>query len=400
MKTAVVLASLVGLILIATPAAVSVPAASAPRKTPDFLFAGPLDAASAAEAGNRPPSTSSSPSSAGPSKICDPCSPCDPNGCGPPPCNPSYPTITFYIYNGSGQIDLGGTTYGNGQSTTVDSCDSYTLEAVNNASSQQFWYWYTTSGSVANQFTTLTTYYAGTANGALMLVPQNVIPSGYVFNWAAYKESGSGFTQAAGYFYIPSSISWVSTGEYVSSPPCGLPPDYYDLVTYWVGIGGVKGTQNLWQAGVFLLVSQSTYYTIEFYENYSPTQSNPSPTYNCYAVLRNTAGNEFQVLVNTGGGSPWGGIEDMTQGAGTSWSFSIIGTFVPDTSTVEWVVEDPGAAWVLPNTNPVTFWGCSSSLYGNLVAPIGGMVGGSQFSQSSVPQPLTNATSFEVSYEG
>lgn len=69
-------------------------------------------------------------------------------------------------------------------------------------------------------------------------------------SWGGYVESGSGFTQASGYFYIPSSIAYVSSGDYVSNGPCSLPPGHHDRVVYWVGIGGVAGPRNLWQAGV------------------------------------------------------------------------------------------------------------------------------------------------------
>ncbi len=308
-------------------------------------------------------------------------------------------TVTVHVYMTAGVSDgfvqiSGIGDVGDGWSGQFNDCTNYNIAAVNIASGYAFWYWYGSMMYIDNALAS-STFFTPVGNGVLILVLRQ---TGANNAWAGYIESTStSFTSVTGTFTIPPSMSYVGNG--LDPGICSIPPGAYNMEAYWVGIGGVNGGANgngynLWQAGVELFVSSSSYYVVAFYETYYmvnyKTGSGGYAQPMCYVSAH--AGDTVKVKLSYGSGISSGSIT-VNQ---TPWPLPSQ-IFTPDTSTAEWAVESP-LPWAAPNTSPVHFTGCSSSVYGDLQAPVYGWFTKDGYGYPLSPQMIAGANAFDVVY--
>lgn len=221
----------------------------------------------------------------------------------------------FHDPSSDGQILLENHAFIQGQSAWLTKGVGYSVTAQGFASGFTFFQWATGSGSVSSPTSATTTFTPSSASAALDL------QVGYPSNWGGLVYDGATASEAQGEFTLPTFTASDSTVA----------------VGFWVGIGGVDGT-NLWQAGV-LLIYGSTGDTINaFYEEIGPSCGG------CPAVLSSTdipQGQTFSIVITaTSGGTDSFSVIDVTNGV-TYDSGSITG-FVAGSQTAEWISECSG----------------------------------------------------------
>jgi hypothetical protein len=301
-------------------------------------------------------SSETGPTEAGPGIVCGcVCA----HTCGGGGCPFVYYTIYIYnqLYAGeSAAVVINGTYYVNGALVGFCSTIRYTISAAISTpfSDLAFRYWYVTEGSVASQSSPTTTFTPGTIDeesAAIVLVLGPA--SDNIENWGGYVGGGSHISEAWGEFDIP-------TGTYYQVPNC----DYTDTMAIWVGIGGVNGNTNLWQAGVQIQITpesncHSALTMEEWYE------AAPNPVQFVGGSPCDGSGYPFLVQVGINSTGAWAnyGSCGMVQISGVQ--------FKPDQTTAEWVVEASG---VLPNFPSIGFFDCGytdgKTTYTTFAAPI------------------------------
>ncbi len=281
-------------------------------------------------------------------------------------------TVTFYIFDGKGEISLNGNLYANDTTATLTSGGSYGISSANLASGYSFYEWLPNCGSVSNDLSSSTTY-TPSASGTLTMV---VFSVGQSSNWAGYEESGpstssQGLTQASAIINVPSSISYVGgvSGTQTSQ----------EMVGFWVGLGGDQAigesNSNLWQAGVAIQMNSSgslwIYTFWEFASGVSTIASSPpEPIFNIYP------GDVIYVDISVSGlNSPteYGNyvIKDETQGFYSSGSVVLpTGAFYGTPLSAEWIAEDPhDNLYVIPDFGSVSFQSVESGSASDMNTP-------------------------------
>ncbi len=348
----------------------------------------------------------------------------------PPPGGGScyWYTVTFHIYTGpQGQagVDVyypsAGVFY-DGQSGSFYSCTVYDIEPVNvNSQYYVFWYWYGSSVTIGNSLSS-STWFTPTGNGVLMLILKHGPGGGNTF--AGYVEATTGnaaLSSVQGTIMIPTSIAYYGNGHYTSGSdlPCSswMPADDYDLVTYWVGLGGwtTQANGGLWQAGVDVWVRPSgNYYLLEWWEAINDSNALTTagaPHWQCTGPFP-SPGDKLSVSLaystSSGSCSPAGySVGTVTDTSNSNVAaFPFNECFTPGTDTAEWLAEEPGVCssstgaavpcWTSPNVSTETFSACSDSLYSNLLVGIEGEFMDDASGIPTSPQTLLSYTSFNV----
>lgn len=167
------------------------------------------------------------------------------------------------------------------------------------------------------------------APGAPRPADQSVIPSA---NWSGIADTGGSFSSIAGSWTVPT----LSRGGYVGM---------------WIGFGGVSG--NLLQIGVQGHAAGSNAVYQAFWEEVPGAQT-------ILSSVSIHAGDSVSASINNAGTNLWTlSLSDST--SSTSESAMNV-SYTPDTSTAEWIVEDPAcsvkthiALCPFASFSPVTF---------------------------------------------
>ncbi|MBX8636121.1 MAG: hypothetical protein KIS30_09050 [Thermoplasmata archaeon] len=270
-----------------------------------------------------------------------------------PPPPPSTVSVTIYIYKSQAQVNVAGTTYSNGQTTTLDKYSVYSISPVSIAGGDTFLEWMTSAGffiSSGGQVSTSSTdSFEPTGNGDLVLVPNSTVVS----NWAGYEQSGSAISGATGTFNIPIT-------QYTGGVTNG--PSSEELVYIWVGIGGTT-SESFWQAGIGIDYANlgSSPRVFAWYED---------PAINPSVVVINNfyphEGDNITVTVSYSSGTGSYIIQDNTNGKIASGSENNLGSI--QQNTAEWIVEWTG--YVLPSFSNIPFSFIGSNTYNAFHSPV------------------------------
>ncbi len=229
------------------------------------------------------------------------------------------------------------TTYSNGQVASLSTNYSYTISSANLPSGYHSNQWTTTAGTLSSSTNDPTSIFI-TQGGVLSLFVRS--PTS---NWV-------------GYIYSPpangTSISSVSGQLVVPDPP---PPSGWSFA-YWVGIGGISDTTNLWQAGI--VVNGTGVFA--WWEKIGPGCPGCAPTYNPTMVI--SPFDVVKITLTTSGGTSSFSIFDQT--TNTTWSGNQ--QFSPYAQSAEWVAEPGSVGTTLPtNFTTLNVDGSPASFVGN-----------------------------------
>ncbi len=194
-----------------------------------------------------------------------------------------------------------------------------------------FQYWIIVGGSVSSDTssdTELTVASSPPNDPAVSAVLG--LPSTSYSNWGGYVTGGDQIDKVSGTFEIP-------TGPYVQEPNGpGVTCEGTDSIAIWVGIGGVNGNMNLWQAGVTINMTSNA----ECDGSASMTMwYEEAPAYPVWinGVVCDGSGYPFSITVgveSSGVYANLGSCDVVTEGP--------FADFTPDQTTAEWVVEESG----------------------------------------------------------
>ncbi len=273
-------------------------------------------------------------------------------------------TMEFVVYNDSGTITVGdGPAIPSGSELTLYSPSSLTVSFDQSAASQvlgqSLQSWYTNAGTVSYpmEYTATLNVFSGDSSGTT-----SVAMSQPLTGWGGYAESGNDFTSATGTFVLPTTVTYNAGGQNGASSPT-------DVVGFWVGIGGVNGQADLWQAGVAITATSSSTSIYGFIEDADPEAESPLPPqysyqatdtfyYNSSAPFCDRAsdvstldlhlGDTVEVSVsywNYGGASGYGtvgnfSITDQTNG-GVWYGIQMCLDYAPDQTTADFIEEAP-----------------------------------------------------------
>jgi len=287
---------------------------------------------------------------------------------------PHPASLTLEIFNGTATITINGAAHGNGAVVPVYSPENIPISA--NANAGTFLYWYTTLGGLTSRFgyqTSISFFGAATA-GTLVLVLNSTTN-----DWAGFSESAPSVKSVNATIRLPSSISWTngnstSGGPATCGPDGGAVPIGSEVWAAWVGMGGVSGSQDIWQAGVTIWLNQSGSPSIYMFiqdVNFSDPQAS-CPIYSGWpgtmsdgVVLRNvpvgasswgepSLGDVLTVYVQIGEKTDLTGtyaignvsIHDLSKFGSAYWPAILpnqtkypLGA-IPDKTTADWIVED------------------------------------------------------------
>ena len=322
-----------------------------------------------------------------------------PRVCGCPTCGQCsggggvHVSLQIFIFGGHGTVTINGTVVHNGTTVTnlIQTYD-YTISA-SPSSGYDFRQWYSPVDNVINEnssSTVIDMWYSSLTSLTMVMNQSNAgsVAGNY---WAGYYEGYTDIYYVSGTFSIP-TVTWNYSATSTSEDG--------QLLSEWVGIGGVDGTGDIWQAGVSEWLpspgTEVTYYWIEDYYANSNEQSTicfdkaggtPPPGCN-QASLTNVpdvpaANTTFSVAVDywanpTGNnclGHPCGNVTYSDTASGIrptspQWLYNTgYGedfTASPDNSTADWIAEVPGAPAPNPGTplynGPTVLYG---SVFGN-----------------------------------
>ncbi len=257
--------------------------------------------------------------------------------------------VTLYVWNGEGQIDIGGYGYSNGAVVSLTEGISYSVSAQP-ASGYSFYQWMVSGGTVSDGTSSSTSFTPTQGNVVLVLV-LHFNPEDY--NWGGYEISGSSITSASAQLVVPSAkyvqgVEGANTGE--------------EFVVFWVGIGGDLGNANLWQAGIAIQMNNSNsawYYA--WYEYVGTSTIGITPVLNVHP------GDSVSISISYSSGTSYYNIQDLTSGASTGTQGK---SFTPNTNTAEWIGESPGGFYfVVPNFGSITFSSIITNAYNGFYAP-------------------------------
>lgn len=279
----------------------------------------------------------------------------------PPPGTTVY--VTAYIYGGLGDIKVSypGGSYSNNSTIYLLEGQQITISPTNLNSNYVFYQWITNCGSIGNSMDSSTSF-TPQGNGSLTMIIHLISPD---YNWGGYIETGNKITSVSTQLVLPTSVSYVSgvTNSFSSK----------ELVDFWVGIGGSSSSADLWQAGLSIQINSSSSnkpYVYAWYEYLYSGNNGPSPinVTGLQIVLGDTV--DITISYNQSTGTSYYYFYIVNTGANKGGNLQ----FSPDTTTGEWIGEDPGGAyWVIPNFGNVIFSvdkSTSGSAYANLYAPI------------------------------
>lgn len=314
-----------------------------------------------------------------------------------PTCSPwYYPQYTTYIYGGKGHIhdvNLGLSTindYYNGNTPTFKVCKAHywgtNFSPVIDATGYSFYEWiaqaggygvgsYPCPGSATSQAST-PYFCAALANGyqgglGLVLNPA----SNYL--WAGYVASGTPAGSDNYYAHTKFTLPTASQLSYVGSN--GL-----DEVGAWVGLGAYNVNTNLWQAGVDIKLLNGQAPTMyPFYEAYH--QTNPAIADKHTGTQQVTPGDTVAAGVcydpngmsrcvslglSSGTCTASGGCDyyKVTDQHGVTFAGQYVNSFVPDTSSAEFIAEMP-LGYPAPGGTAFTFSQYGSILFPSWIAP-------------------------------
>jgi hypothetical protein len=223
------------------------------------------------------------------------------------------------------QVEIGSTTYNDGQSALLIEPATYTATAVNQQS-YIFQQWVTSGGTSVNQATANPAQLTvSSLTGSLGVVSQ--LLSGYI--WGGYVQSGTSVSSVSADMVVPSVGLDYFQGTQTST----------EIVNFWVGIGGNVGTAGLWQAGIAISISPTIHgpqtEDCAFYE-WDPPDNSGHENFDCASGLI-TPGSTVAMSVTY---SPSSGTCAFQVTDGGSDSASGI-SCAPDTHTADVVGEAP-----------------------------------------------------------
>lgn len=298
-------------------------------------------------------------------------------GGGNPPSTVNY---NIYVFGGYGEVDIGGNDYSNGQVASLNPSTTYSIEAVSINVAYKFFQWETNAGSINNYEASSTYLNTVYSSGSLVLVLNNTAINNI---WAGFVQSGStgSVTSVTGEFYVPQA-------SYVS----GQSPD---SIAIWIGIDGYSD-YTLWQAGISVNVSSNGAETVTpWYETCDAASPSP-PIYD--NSVHFSPGNLVQVWTNYSNGESTFKIVDYS--TGQSWG-KTVSFILNDDSSAEWIVEDSGGNYIMPDYGTIAWLDVSSNL-GNLISPLTSIHQSytEEGGQASYPGYLTDPIDFDVVYVG
>ncbi|HZY91997.1 MAG TPA: hypothetical protein VFG07_04380 [Thermoplasmata archaeon] len=260
--------------------------------------------------------------------------------CNPPPPPPPV-TVSFYVFQGYGQISFGGTTYSDGGSASVTQYSTIPIAPVNVANNFQFVEWVIDLNGVVSTNTVTNPSIPIPGAGSISMV----LEYSTQISWAGYvvtpHSSSITYTAASGAFQLPSSIAAWNGCQYSAQ---GCQSDEY--MGFWIGIGGVLGS-GLWQAGAFVdfNVILDTY-TVSYFDEFIPASG--TPIIKIVGVYLASAGDTFtdSISIAAAGGqyTYTASVSDTTDSQATPFSDSKTESSLVDERTVEWIAEDPCAS--------------------------------------------------------
>lgn len=258
--------------------------------------------------------------------------------------------VAVFPYNASNSsnplhILIDGHNYYNGDEAKLTLGATYSIAysgtyKIGHAFLVEFTQWGTNAGSLGSASSNRTTLNI-TGSGIL-----EALMSAFNTAWAGYVSAANNrtTTSASGDFVIPAT-------HYQASKL--VPPE---TVGFWVGLGGDNNvtlngnTGSLWQAGIQIqYVNNSSVASIVPWHEFVSVQHAGAIHYDPNPFLV-TQGNVIKVTVSISGGPSclnqdcWS-IENLNNSQ--NWSGAIF-AYPIDTSTVEWIVEDPGGGTIEP----------------------------------------------------
>ena len=305
-------------------------------------------------------------------------------GGGSPPVSIS---LKIDIFQGQAEIQVGNNYGSNGAIFTLNPYSSYQLTIISINNGYEFFQWETDTGYVDNPESASATLHTGSGSGNLVLA-LNYTTSIYGHTsptfWAGFVQSGTTST-VTGEFYVPGT-NLVPTGP--------SPTD--NVLDIWIGIGGFSNN-NLWQGGIEIDVTPTDTTIQPFYQ-----ATSIEDTAQYLSGVQISSGDHIQVWTNYSSSLEQSSFKliDLTNGQVASKTL----LYTPDTSTAEWVVEDPTfAKFTMPSYNAAT-WVSADSNSGNLISPITLMYQevywSGAYQQASYPHYITEPSQFYVSYWG
>lgn len=299
---------------------------------------------------------------------------------------PILQTLTARVFGGAGTLTIGGTNLSNGQSTQIMGGSLVTVAASVTGTNLSFWKWLSDDGTMGAPFARTSNFTVGDAASGIGNVTAVANNSTAPSTWAGVVESGSGVTAASATFTIPNGLSpWCLGRNCISS-----------TTAFWVGIGGVWGTQALWQAGVaetYDPISKTVSAQV-WYEAFCPgscTGQTVGPITGPFVSLGSTV--TVSVSYNPSTGVDSYSVSCVpSSGCGGNLPFS--GTysagFTPDTTTADWIAEYPTHFGSITFASPsVTAAGGTSSSF---VGPIEAVEMNQTVSGLNYLAPVTSVT--------
>lgn len=286
--------------------------------------------------------------------------------------SPSTVTVTFYIFDGQGEISLDGVVYANDDNASLTEGTWYSISANNLGSGYSFYEWLADNGTVSNSQSSSTTFTPSSTGTLTMIIERGGQP---YQNWAGYEETSNGLTQASAIIDVPSSISYVNGVWNANTNE--------ETVSFWVGLGGDPTVTNgdLWQAGVSIQMNSSgSIWLYTWYEYVGSATDNykgiyPVPIFNIYpgdVIYIDISVSNLYNLYNEKGNYV---IKDETQGFYASGQVSLPNDFFyGDPLTAEWIVEDPAVNgnynyFVIPDFGSATFQSVESGSSAGMNVP-------------------------------
>jgi Peptidase A4 family len=293
---------------------------------------------------------------------CNPCSACD-------PCTPTHEFLQFQAFEGDFQATINGTNANAGQLVRVAVGVSITI-SIHAGASSDFLGWASNVGSFGNAFSETTSFTPTYSGGTDILEAvvnvsselDKTVYGGYLNAPMTYGADGgltlSVFSCISGDFWFPA----------VSDPP-GQGAGQLDEFSVWLGIGGIFGTSNLWQAGVEIWERTSISDPSISFQDFSEgaTLSNSDAFYDPssnFTSLPTTV--SVRICAPASGTDSWS-IGNWYSGSGvtTWWNGTVPGPlpFYANLSSAEWVIEDStngaGGRYAMPAFNSLNFYDAS-----------------------------------------
>ena len=244
---------------------------------------------------------------------------------------PDAPVTTLNTYafesegTAYGTMQLLGVTYADDQTGAIYEDEAYSVTATASGFTQWLW-----SGGTIGSATAKSTTFTPTSQIASL----SVVPSESQI-WGGYLQSGASITKVSASMVVP-AVTWDSVAQSTGT----------ETVAFWVGVGGISGTTNLWQTGIeFVMVHQSgggyTLYLCAFYE-YATSPSSPL-TCDSYQAVGEGDTIDMTVVVNAAAENCYFAVNDTSTGVSTDGSVTGCD---PDVTTADIVAENPGESCI------------------------------------------------------